>query len=75
MSLELVLLLFLYAILLGGVFMGDGGPQATFKTSAPRLAARIEQQLTTGADFNSPKTLGDSPIGFKRPDAKPPGGW
>ena len=74
MSLELVLLLFLYAILLGGVFMGDSGPRATFKESAPRLAARIEQHLATGADFNDPKTLGGK-VDFLKPNAKPPGGW
>ncbi|MDZ4662796.1 MAG: hypothetical protein SGJ18_14380 [Pseudomonadota bacterium] len=74
MSLELVLLLFLYVILLGGAFMGDNGPRATFKESAPRLAARIEQQLATGADFNDPKNLGQKQS-FKKPSSKPPGGW
>lgn len=74
MSLELVLLLFLYAFFLVGIFMGDSGPLTTFEKSAPRLAARIEQHLATGADFNDPKTLGKN-IGFKKPDSKPPGGW
>ncbi len=54
--------------------MGDNGPRATFKESAPRLAARIEQQLATGADFNDPKNLGQKQS-FKKPSSKPPGGW
>mgnify|MGYP001594411181 CR=1 FL=1 len=74
MSLELVLLLFLYAFFLVGMFMGPSGPRATFEKSAPRLAARIEQHLATGADFKDPRNPGQ-PLSFTKPDAKPPGGW
>ena len=51
MTTELVLLLGIYAFILLGVFMGDSGPMATFKNSAPRLAARIERDITTGRGF------------------------
>lgn len=55
--------------------MGENGPRATFKESAPRLAARIEQHLATGADFKSPKDLGQNAPSFQKPNGMPPGGW
>lgn len=51
MTTELVLILGLYAFILMGVFFGDMGPIATFNKSAPRLAARIERNVTTGRGF------------------------
>lgn len=57
MTTELVLLLGLYAFILLGVFLGDSGPLATFKQSAPRLAARIERNVATGRGF---RQTGDS---------------
>jgi len=51
MTTELVLLLGIYAFIILGVFLGDSGPMATFKNSAPRLAARIERDITTGRGF------------------------
>ena len=51
MTTELVLLLGIYAFILLGVFLGDSGPMATFKNSAPRLAARIERDISTGRGF------------------------
>lgn len=51
MTVELVLLLGLYAFLLLGAFMGDTGPMQTFKKSGPRLGARIERNVSTGDGF------------------------
>lgn len=52
MTTELVLLLSMFVFVVLGGFLGDGGPRKTFQNSAPRLAARIERDLATGADFN-----------------------
>ncbi len=51
MTTELVLLLGIYAYIILGVFLGDQGPLATFKKSGPRLAARIERNITIGKPF------------------------
>ena len=51
MTTELVLLLGIYAYIILGVFLGDMGPLATFKKSAPKLAARIERDITIGNNF------------------------
>ena len=51
MTTELVLLLGIYAFIVLGVFLGDFGPIQTFKKSAPRLAARVERNITTGHGF------------------------
>lgn len=51
MTTELVLLLGIYAYIIMGVFLGDFGPLATFKGSGPRLAARIERNITIGNQF------------------------
>ncbi|MBX7232086.1 MAG: hypothetical protein K1X29_08375 [Bdellovibrionales bacterium] len=51
MTTELVLLLGIYAYIILGVFLGDLGPLATFKKSGPRLAARIERNISIGNKF------------------------
>ena len=51
MTTEFVLLLGLYAFIVLGVFLGDLGPIETFKKSAPRLAARIERNISVGDGF------------------------
>lgn len=63
MTTELVLIIGLYAFILMGVFFGDSGPMATFKKSAPRLAARIERNLTTGKGFSE----NDTSLGWVSP--------
>jgi hypothetical protein len=52
MTVEYVLLLSIYAMITLGVFLGDFGPIATFKKSAPRLAARIERNISVGHGYN-----------------------
>ena len=52
MTTELVLLLGLFAFILGGAFIGDKGPRKVFSQAAPRLAARVEQNITFGHRFN-----------------------
>ncbi len=51
MTTELVLLLALYVFIIMGAFLGDLGPIETFRKSAPRLAARVERNISTGDGF------------------------
>ncbi len=51
MTVEAVLLAVLSVFILSA-FVGSTGPQATFQNSAPRLAARIEYNLSTGGTLN-----------------------
>jgi len=53
MTTEYVLLLALYAFILLGIFLGDLGPIETFKKSAPRLAARVERNISIGDGFRT----------------------
>lgn len=53
MTTEMVLLLAIYAFVILGIFQGDGGPRATFKVSAPRLAAHIERDISVGHEFRT----------------------
>lgn len=56
MTVEFVLLLALYAFIVMRVFLvGDSSPIETFKNSGPRLAARIERNITTGRGFQQNK--------------------
>lgn len=55
MTTELVLLLGIYAFLVIGAFLGDLGPIETFKKSAPRLAARVERNVSIGDGFRNSK--------------------
>jgi len=48
MTTELVLLLSIYVFIFAGIISKDTGPLATFKKSTPKLAARIERNLTIG---------------------------
>jgi hypothetical protein len=38
-----------------GAFLGDLGPIQTFKKSAPRLAARVERNISVGDGFRNSK--------------------
>lgn len=51
MTVELILIVSLWAYILLGVFFGDLGPIETFRKSAPRLAAHIEKDLAVGRGF------------------------
>jgi hypothetical protein len=55
MTVELVLLLGIYGFIVLGAFLGPAGPIATFKRSAPRLAARIERNISVGNGFRVSK--------------------
>jgi hypothetical protein len=66
MTTEFVLLLGLFAFVTAGAFFGEKGPANVFKTSGPRLGARIEQNISTGRGFKVPNE------GLKW--FKPPGG-
>jgi len=71
MTVELVLLVGIYGFLIIGAFLGDLGPIETFKNSAPRLAARVERNISTGDGFrNSKDGLG---VNWVKPDG-PAGG-
>lgn len=71
MTTELVLLLGLFAFILGGVFFSEKGPIKVFEKSGPRLAARMEKQLTIGREF---KIKGGATNQWQKPDSAPPNG-
>lgn len=71
MTVELVLLLGIYAFLVLGAFLGDLGPIETFKKSAPRLAARVERNISTGDGFRTSKD--GKGVNWVKPDG-PSGG-
>ena len=51
MTTEVVLLLGIFVFLVGGLFFRDKGPIKVFESSGPRLAARVENQISTGRGF------------------------
>lgn len=63
MTTEYILLLGLFVYLLMGAFLGEKGPNNIFKQSAPRLGARVEQQLSTGFAFPFPANAWLTPPG------------
>lgn len=67
MTTEYVLLLGIYVIIVLGVFLGDLGPIATFKKSAPRLAARIERNISVGDGFRNSRD-GQSGVVWVKPE-------
>lgn len=72
MTVELVLLLGIYGFLIIGAFLGDLGPIETFKKSAPRLAARVERNISTGDGFRQSAKDG-KPVAWIKPNG-PAGG-
>jgi len=75
MSTELILLLSIYAFILLGVFFNkDSGVPATFTKSGPRLAARMEANISTGGGFADPMGA-KSPPNWRKPNSRPPGGF
>jgi hypothetical protein len=67
-------LLSLYAFILLGVFLGDTGVQATFEKSAPKLAARMEANISTGTGFADPNGA-KAPPTWRKPNGRPQGGF
>lgn len=63
MTTELVLLMAVYAFILIGVFLGDEGPIASMIESGPKLAAKIERNITVGRAFKD----GDAAIRWEEP--------
>lgn len=55
MTVELLLLLGVYGFILLGVFLGPNGPVEVFKKSGPRLAARVERNISVGDGFRVSK--------------------
>lgn len=53
MTIEFVLILGLYGFILIGAFLGENGPIQTFKSAAPRLAAKIEKDISVGKKFKN----------------------
>ncbi len=51
MTIEVILLFAISVFLILGSMWKDFGSQGFFPTSAPRLAARLERNLTTGDGF------------------------
>jgi hypothetical protein len=55
MTVELVLLLSIFATVTLGIFLGDVGPIQTFKKATPKLGARIERNISVGDGFRNSK--------------------
>ncbi len=51
MTVEAVLLVFLYAFFMLGLFLGDKGVVSTFQNTTPHLAALVERNITVGYRF------------------------
>ena len=67
MTAELVLLIFIYAFLVMGVFLKpNAGLVYTFKNAVPTLSARVERNVITGYDFIS-KDSGSGGGGWSAP--------
>ncbi len=53
MTVEYLLLTAIGALIVVKAFFGDSGLPAAFQNASPKLAARIERNVETGAGFNS----------------------
>jgi len=69
MTTEFVLLLGLYAFILLGALLGERGPISTFNKSAPRLAAKMERDISVGKQFIH-AAQGGPTIQWKNPDPR-----
>lgn len=69
MTTELILLLGLFVFILGSAFLGESGPRRVFEEAAPRLGARVEQNITFGHRFPS---RDGRPVSWRRPDGAAP---
>lgn len=69
MTTEFVLILGLYAFILLGAFLGDGGPIRTFRGSAPRFAAKLERDISVGKQFQN-KSKNEKTIYWKDPNPR-----
>jgi hypothetical protein len=75
MTTELVLLLCLSVFVSAGAFFGEKGPFKVFEKSAPRLGARLEQNIAIGRDFKVRTSSGDqNPTEWKAPSGNAPTG-
>lgn len=70
MTLEVTLLVGMFAFILGGSFFGESGPLKVFQSSGPKLGARIEKHVTTGRGFLADGKTNE----WRRPDVPPPTG-
>lgn len=59
MTTEVVLIMAIYGFVILGTFLGDLGPLATFRKSGPRLAAKIERDISVGTEFQSAQDPGN----------------
>ncbi len=66
MTTEFVLIFGMFAFLLLGALLGDVGPIETFRKAAPRLAARVERNISTGDGFRKSST--GKPVAWSQPD-------
>jgi hypothetical protein len=72
MTVELVLLLAIFVfVTLPALFGSQHGPFKVFQESGPRLAARVEANMTNGREFN---VTHGAPNDFVVPTHAPPDG-
>lgn len=71
MTTELILLVSVFAFLVIGAFLGENGPRKVFERSGPRLAARIEKDISIGHKFRYANKGQNT---FEAPPKAPPTG-
>lgn len=66
MAIETIILFIITFFVIIGVFVGDGGIETSFQEAAPKLGAKIEKHLETGAGFTEVSENAENPIGWNR---------
>ncbi|MCB0356591.1 MAG: hypothetical protein KDD40_06270 [Bdellovibrionales bacterium] len=64
MTLEAIILA-IFGVLILGIFLGPNSIMVTFDEATPRLAARVERNVTTGFRFYDPRSGGSRTPGWK----------
>ena len=64
MTLEAIILA-IFGVLILGIFLGPNSIMVTFDEATPRLAARVERNVTTGFRFFNPEDGGARTPGWQ----------
>lgn len=70
MTTELLVLLFITLFVLFGVFWGPQGLKVSFDEASPKLGARMERYIETGASFVQASQATAEPISWGPPPMK-----
>ena len=67
MTLEAIIIA-IFGVLILGIFLGPNSIMISFDEATPRLAARVERNVTTGYKFFNPEEGGTRTPGWAAPD-------